>query len=339
MLTTNPLHRYLEPAMFPSQESMVALQSRLSIDAQKSNGQGFRYSVDKGFSSTDPEAVALYPMNGPGSPYGYTLSDEPYTTEITANQESGIRLDLFRKELSFSYSSNATDGETDRVAWDEKGMTIHNPGSTPRTFDFEALFDLPTAERTIKVADVDLAGGDSIRFEVVEDDLRISNYGAATRYTVSLSQTSDGSYLEGEYDPVDIGKGDVHTIDPKWGTLSWRLPIYVGITGSSDADTIYRINHLLGVEDGRATEISSIQVTTPLTDQSILTLSLAEPGIVRVDAHDIQGRRVATLFEGKREEGNARIPIDASGLESGQYLLRVMVNNQDVGSVSAMRVE
>lgn len=311
----------------------------MEVDARGSGGGGFDYSSESGFEATDPAARPLFQASGPGDPYGFEFGHEPYVLDVTAADGSGIGVSLFAERLTFTYRSDAVDSQTDRISWDDEGLTITNTGATPRTIYFDALFDLDEGSRTIAITGLELAGGDSIRFEVVEEeDLRAINYGDATSYEITIRQITRDGFDEGSYDPVDLGAGETQTIAPVWWNLGTRLPIIVDPAGGGASDTLYLLNHLMGVAEGETSNVTGIRIATPLPDLSTMTMTLEQAGTLRIDAHDALGTNVATLFEGRRAKGTLEIPIDASRLAPGYYILHITVDGRSAGSASVMRV-
>ena len=332
---------YREPAGYLDEEEAsftpVTFAARgMSISAQ-SVGGAFSWSATEGYSGTDPDASPLYAVTGPGEPYGYFVGERGYDIDATAVDGSGISIGFLGRDLIFNYGSDADDGQTDNVRWDDRSLTIHNPGSSARTIYVEAIMSLEGMTRTFDVSNLALGGGDSIRFEILEDDLVIENHGEATSYDVTLRQTGAEGFLEGEYDPVDLDAGDGHRIDPPWWNFGTRLPIYVTDGDGGVKDTIIRINSLLGVdrEDGL---IRGLNLTNPLPDLGTLDLHLGRSGELRVEAYDPLGRRAGLLYRGEVLHGDLSLPIDARSLPPGHYILTLSLNGERVGSVQVVRV-
>jgi hypothetical protein len=68
----------------------------------------------------------------------------------------------------------------------------------------------------------------------------------------------------------------------------------------------------------------------PVSQQTVLAFDLARPANVRLDVHDLNGRRVATIAEGTMPAGRFQYPWDARGtsgsnLGSGLYFVRLTV--------------
>ncbi len=64
----------------------------------------------------------------------------------------------------------------------------------------------------------------------------------------------------------------------------------------------------------------------PFNPKTDIRFSVAESGLVRLSVFDLQGRQVATLFEGVKEAGDHVVSWDASGQGSGIYLVQMIGN-------------
>ncbi len=308
------------------------------IEARKDGGGSFVWSEAEGYSGSDQEAAPLYAIKGPGAPYGYFLGKSGYEIEATPSSRSDLRLSLHQHNLIFVYQSDAPVGESDHLRWEEKSMTIHNPGSTARELSFDITISGEQISRTITVSGFALAGGDSVRFAIDEDDMIIENYGGSTSYRVTLRQLDEEKgLLEGDYPPVDLDAGDGHHIDPPWWNLGTRLPIYVEDGDGGVRDTIIRINTLLGV-DRENEPGEEMHLTNPLPDLGTLDLHLHRPGRLRVEAFDALGRTSGLLFEGDLLPGDQVVSFDTQALETGDYFLRVTLDGEVRGVLHAVRV-
>lgn len=310
----------------------------LGVQATDSSGSRFSISSNGAFDSTGRSAHPLYPFAGPGRPYAVRLESSQWWAELKPESDSGASMVIETVPHLLYFGSDATIGETDVVRFDETSITAFNPDETPRTITFDVVYRLDSETRTLGVTDLTLAGGDSIRFAIAEDDLVVDNYGAATTYTIIVRQQKGDGEFEGDYDPVDIGAGSRHRIDPPWWNIGTRLPIYVADGEGSESDTIIRINSLLGVDRDRLVE-GPVRITNPIGDLGSLQLDLKRPGVVRIDVFDGLGRTAGTLFEGMQRRGSSAIPIDASGLAPGVWMLRVSLDGNVVATERVVRIE
>lgn len=72
----------------------------------------------------------------------------------------------------------------------------------------------------------------------------------------------------------------------------------------------------------------------PFNNSTAITFSLDREQPVRLEARDLHGRIVATLFAGKGSTGENRVVWDASGVPTGVYLLRLVGQSE----VSCLKV-
>ena len=70
----------------------------------------------------------------------------------------------------------------------------------------------------------------------------------------------------------------------------------------------------------------------PFRASTTLEVRLAAAADVRVAVYDVLGRQVATLADGPRSAGTARLAWDASGLPAGLYVARLEVDGQPAGT-------
>lgn len=66
----------------------------------------------------------------------------------------------------------------------------------------------------------------------------------------------------------------------------------------------------------------------PFNAQTIIPFEIEQTSDVRLEVFDVLGRRVATLVNDNRTAGRYEIPFSASGLASGVYLYRLMVDGR-----------
>ncbi len=81
----------------------------------------------------------------------------------------------------------------------------------------------------------------------------------------------------------------------------------------------------LGMEGAETTLPTHFHVDpgypNPFADRMTIPLGLPEAGEVRMQVYDIQGRRVATLMDGRMAAGAHRVTLSAHGLSAGTYFL------------------
>ena len=68
----------------------------------------------------------------------------------------------------------------------------------------------------------------------------------------------------------------------------------------------------------------------PFTGAATVTFAVVAAGPVRLSVHDMLGREVAILREGRVEAGSYSIPFSASGLPSGMYVARIQASGEVV---------
>ena len=63
-------------------------------------------------------------------------------------------------------------------------------------------------------------------------------------------------------------------------------------------------------------------VPTPTRGPAAVTVDVPRAGRLVVEVFDVTGRRLATAFDGDAATGRVRVPLDASALPPGTYLVR-----------------
>jgi hypothetical protein len=102
----------------------------------------------------------------------------------------------------------------------------------------------------------------------------------------------------------------------------------------SVADLIYTAWIDAGSPDPNATSLNDKQISpssynlsqnypNPFNPATSIKFSIAEKGIVTLNVFDVNGRKVAELFNGEREPGNYEVNFDASKLSSGVYFYQL----------------
>ena len=71
-------------------------------------------------------------------------------------------------------------------------------------------------------------------------------------------------------------------------------------------------------------------VPNPFTSSTTISFELVESGDVRLDVYDLSGRSIVTLVEGSRVTGTHSVPLDAVGMTSGVYLIRLVTSSQSI---------
>jgi hypothetical protein len=65
----------------------------------------------------------------------------------------------------------------------------------------------------------------------------------------------------------------------------------------------------------------------PFNPSTNIKFDVAKTGVVKLEVFDILGRKVATLFDGKKSVGTHTLTFDASSLSSGVYFTRFTAGN------------
>jgi len=89
-------------------------------------------------------------------------------------------------------------------------------------------------------------------------------------------------------------------------------------------DPAMRLPYLTaGVDDQPENNESLYVFPNPVTSVGTISFSTDNQGEIKIETIDIFGRVVSEVFSGTAAPGNMKIPLDASGLVSGTYYVRV----------------
>jgi len=128
----------------------------------------------------------------------------------------------------------------------------------------------------------------------------------------------------------------------------------VAIKLNTTTDRIVAATHGRGVFDARLSTVgvaeppTAIVPRSPMLDQNYpnpfnplttIAYELFGPAMVTVKIYDVLGREAATPLDGvKQSAGRQRVEFDATGLASGAYVARLIVNGRVVGNKKMMLV-
>lgn len=197
-----------------------------------------------------------------------------------------------------------------------RDVALVEPGEAGSTWPSEAFYDYVVVEATKNGTDwVALAPG----YDARADAAWLSAY--------SAGQVASETMLRPRSIPLTskFAAGDVITIrfrlfsdpaDTGWG---WGIDdLVISGTSTTAADDDARV-------DGLAL---TVPAPNPVRTRGTLGMRLPTAGRVRVEAFDVNGRRVATLADETRPAGASDVVFDASGLGSGVYFVRLTTAGQ-----------
>jgi len=70
----------------------------------------------------------------------------------------------------------------------------------------------------------------------------------------------------------------------------------------------------------------------PFNAETVIPLSLPETASLTIELYNLQGQKVASIFDGIRQAGQWKVPYDASALSSGIYFYRVQMTGTESGN-------
>jgi hypothetical protein len=132
---------------------------------------------------------------------------------------------------------------------------------------------------------------------------------------------------------ADTDAGTVY-LQKYWDLCGNQTFILMKNASKSTADLIYTAWVDAGSPDPNATSVNDNQIApssynlsqnypNPFNPATSINFSIPEKGNVSLNVFDVNGRKVAELFNGEKEPGNYNISFDASKLSSGVYFYQL----------------
>jgi len=137
------------------------------------------------------------------------------------------------------------------------------------------------------------------------------------------------------------------------GELLWKLPLYgymVDNSGAIDSDgTLYIGTHLGSLVTGQEKTLTAIRDTVtsvenddaevlsfileqnypnPFNPTTTIRYSIPESGEVAIIVYDVLGRKVKTLVDEFKQNGNYEVTFNADDLSSGVYIYHITATNK-----------
>ena len=164
----------------------------------------------------------------------------------------------------------------------------------------------------------------------------VSNFDlAATPGSVEIGWTSSDSNAEFRLTRVVNGASSEIAIN---AGVEGRYTATDAVTESGQRE--YLLHGRLAGEEWMLVRSENVQASAPVlasriagnypnpfNPKTMIRFSVAETGVVKLSAFDLQGRLVAELFEGVKEAGDHQISWDAGDLGSGIYFVQMIGEN------------
>ena len=157
-------------------------------------------------------------------------------------------------------------------------------------------------------------------------------FAAGTNYTVSDASSATGPVV------ARVPNADDTSVDGTTIPARANVTAVVGQFDNTDPTAGYQLllldagdiaNAVAGEDDARA--VRTLTVANPVQGSATVRFELAAPGRAQVALFDALGRRVAVLADGAVGAGVQTATLDAGGLATGVYVLRLQT---EAGTVS-----
>jgi hypothetical protein len=138
---------------------------------------------------------------------------------------------------------------------------------------------------------------------------------------------SDNNAQQGLYRSADLGDNWMR-IDGAINSYRLISPVYTpsgDLYVATDQGGIFRASGLAGVRIAAGRKAQELWLgqnsPNPISDITTIPFRLPIAGHVTLRVHDLLGREMATLLDGKRPAGGGEVRFDSGDLESGTYLI------------------
>lgn len=229
----------------------------------------------------------------------YLVSLGGFDTHAAQADEHALLLGTLAGALdAFFRDLNASDDDqrTLAVTFSEFGRRVEENGSAGTDHGTSAPLFLagPAVEGGLHGAAPDLADLDEIGNLRHAVDFR-QVYATVMRSWLGLDAATVGGVLGGAFDPLPLVQTGLNT------------------AGAAGPESALRL---------------APPAPNPVRDRTTLRFTLAAVGPVALDLYDVRGRHLARLADGVHAAGDHRVPVDATGLPAGSYVVRLEAGRQ-----------
>jgi uncharacterized membrane protein len=278
-----------------------------------------------------PGVVPFIPeVGGPSAPVSFSLPGGAYGVTLSDAPGSDIHATVFPvgggDVLGFAHTA-ATPASVDRLAYDASaGLRAANAAGDARAVSLFGLRSTDAEERLLAVEDLALGVQDSVTVQVVADAALSVRSEAASpaAYRVRLLRRTTAATTAFEADAEPLAPGAIHTLVPTWADLS-TIRLDIDTNGDGTVDETRTLANMVAAGPAPALDgpLALTVAPNPSRDAVTVQFALPELSVVRVSVHDVLGREVAVLLDAERPAGTHAVPLDASRLAPGVYVVRL----------------
>jgi hypothetical protein len=242
---------------------------------------------------------------------------------------------------SYSHLDQDTFGDSDNALMRprlDRQFSIHSPGPVMcgMLSDMgwplgQNCFDLIGVESVISVEQIQLNFGVSNVRNIENQTLTVSNDASAEDPLSGRIVIENSNYSISEtYRTFSIEPGNSLNIPVQYAPQNVNIhdAELTLLHNSSSQPNPLRISL-----NGEALEENSFYVLdqnypNPFNSQTTLEYALTDPSDVLLEVYNINGQLISTLVDSEQSEGRYEVFFDASGLASGVYLYRIIVDGK-----------
>ncbi len=288
---------------------------------------------DSNLINNIPSAIPLIPVTGRNHPpIGYSLPDDNYNVKMKlVGKES--HLTILKDTIGLSYEhTDGQPGQSDEVSFDNNSIFIHNYDGQTKKVKVEAEMSENSNQRDkiYTLSNFNVYGNDSIKFNMVAENLEVKNFGAASYYKLRLKNIANDDLQIFTHDSIPIPGNTIHTITPVWSNVE-NKDLYItediGMTGHI-SDTIRFSNYSnisghLVYDNSRSSNLKIKNVKILISDlERLVKDSTLTDSLGRYNFNQIRNSSyvVSATYNGKYLTGGFN-PMDALTVNRSFVLL------------------
>ena len=249
-----------------------------------------------------------------------------YSVVYNYNGHPGI---IDENALNLVYRNNLFDNTWEDLfaVLDPNANTLTKTGQTGTEFTLVSSNDPLPVELSIFNA-VKLQSGVKLTWRT---ETEVGNYGFNVERRVFLSTLNEQKY--GDWVTLGFIEGQGNSNLPKdYSFLDNNLPVgkYNYRLKQIDTDGNHEYSKIIEIDLGLPTKFELMQnYPNPFNPMTTISFSVPEAGDVKLTVFNLLGEEVTSLINGYKEAGIHSINFDATDLNSGFYLYRIVIDTPD----------
>jgi len=314
----------------------VGLRNTDNVTIRAHSGDSAGFSLDAGFNTIPGTVPQIPPAGSRRGPVGYLLPSDEYRIELTGYQAplALVTADFDSVKYAFGREPAASSERDDLLVRD--GLWAMNHDDIAHIIFMISLQPVDTCQRFLRVADLSLGPGDSIRIKAeTTGEVFVDNCGPQTWYSFDLWYASHTvGYIAGsQLIPLDENRS--HIISPQWdnpGQTEVKVYIDIGSDGVIDDSMDVPVEIVTSADDPGESSLPyrfelNQNYPNPFNPTTTIDYSIPERSHVNIDVYNVLGQKIRTMVDREESAGSYTITwdgtnSDGSAVATGIYLYR-----------------